>query len=118
MEQPIIEACIRSNLARALTLQKQQDQAFKEVCRAKDIIACFDQYGAHLREETIYHINTTYLMFILSKGQQHSNDVGKLSWAATAGVEAIYGQHEHLAIKYRPDLKDMINAKDFFACCP
>jgi len=118
-EQPVLEAGIRSNLARALFLMTLQDEAFDEACRAKQIIEDYaGKRGTHLREETIYHVNTTYLMINLIKGRLHHNGIPELSRAAMAEMEGIYGQDAKLVKKYQRELDDMIKSPQSFALVP
>jgi len=120
-EKHVLEARIRSNLARALFLRTSQDEAFKEACKAKQIIEDYaGERGTHLREETIYHVNTTYLMLnlIRSKGQLPQNLIAELSRAAMAEMEGIYGQDAKLVQKYQQELDNMIESPGFFALVP
>jgi len=120
-EQPILEARIRSNLARTLFLKSLEGEAFEEACNAKQIIdAHARERGTHLREETIYHVNTTYLMLnlIRSKGEMHQNAILELSRAAMAEMEGLYGPDAKLVKKYQQELDNMIKSPRSFALVP
>jgi tetratricopeptide (TPR) repeat protein len=101
----VLEAHIRSNLARAL-LSYELNQAIDQVSKAMIIITeRVPPRGVHFREETIFHVYTTWIIVAGIKGSNDKTYLERLRASALKGVHHVYGQYEHLVKKYQDILR-------------
>lgn len=103
-EYPMLEARIRSNLARAY-LPENIDGAWSEVFEALEIVEKQGR-GSHFREETIFHVYTTYISIqVLSlKDEELGHLQQQLRDNALAGMREVYGEDTAIFKKYEAQL--------------